>query len=207
MKKTLIPVLALIFVISSCGDDTNFVNEENLDKFLQESAEEYDKMEVVDDVIELDESDEDIFYSEDGRFKINFQGTPMHSSDVVPTEVGNIEMTTYMYEKSATEAYMVAYNDYPTEMIENASMDEMLDGAKNGSAGSMGITQFDLDQNTEIEGNPGRHFKGNNGSYYVEYKLFVTGIRLYQIAIIRDGSYATKARTNDFFNSFKLVED
>ena len=207
MKKYIIPILALTFVISSCGNEF----EENLGKSIDDSlAKTFDGEgeieEVVEDVIELEESSEDIFYSEDGKFKINFFGTPTHSSDVVETEVGNIEMTTYLYEKSVTEAYMVAYNDYPTEMIENASMEDMLDGAKEGSASSMGITKFDLDQDEMVEGNPGRHFRGNNGSYYVEYKLFVTGIRLYQIAIIRDGSYATTERTEEFFGSFKLTE-
>lgn len=148
----------------------------------------------------------DLFTSKDGKFKINFSGTPTQSSDIIPTEVGNIEMTSFMYEKSATEAYMVAYNDYPSEMVKNSSVDDLLDGAKNGSSSSLGITKFDIDNKMEIEGNPGRHFKGTNGSYYAEYKLFLKGNRLYQIALIRDGSYATPERAEAFFGSFALTE-
>ena len=188
-------IAALSFLLLSCGS----VNNEQAAAIASQ----------LDSAIAEENSipeEGDLFTSKDGKFKIYFSGTPTESSDTIPTEVGKIEMTSFLYEKSVTEAYMVAYNDYPSEMVKNSSVDDLLDGAKNGSSSSLGITQFDIDNKMEIEGNPGRHFKGTNGSYYAEYKLFLKGNRLYQIALIRDGSYATPERAEAFFGSFSLTE-
>jgi hypothetical protein len=204
MKKIILPAIILSLFITSCGGDADnelkaLIEEEQkqLELALEETE---DEIEATEDVAD------DLFSSEDGKFKINFTGTPTESSDIVPTDVGDIEMTSFMYEKSLTEAYMVAYNDYPSEMVKMSSVDDLLDGAKNGSSSSLGINEFEIDKNMEIEGNPGRHFKGTNGTYYAEYKLFLKGSRLYQIALIRDGSYATQERSEEFFSSFELIE-
>jgi len=189
MKKLLIPILALTFAVSSCGDD-------------------FDEEEFIKGQYSLEKDKNILYESEDGRFKINFYGEPTKSSKAIPTEVGDVEMITFLYEKSVTEAYMVAYSDYPSKLIENSPVDVLLDGAKNGGVSNLGITIFEFEKNLKIAGNPGRHFKGNNGSsIYVEWKLFLTGNRLYQIAILRDGSYATQERTDDFFGSFELIKE
>lgn len=62
----------------------------------------------------------------------------------IATEVGNIEITMFMYEKSATEVYIISYNDYPSDIIELSSIDDLLAGGKDGVVSSMGITQFDF---------------------------------------------------------------
>lgn len=201
MKRLLIPVLAITFIFTSCGGD----DSQELESVLANAIEELE--EVSEELEETEAAVDNLYHSEDGKFKINFNGEPTVSSDMIPTEVGDIEMTSFLYEKSITEAYMVAYNDYPSEILANSSVDDMLDGAKNGSASSMNIVSFDVEKDMEIAGNPGRYFKGNNGSYYIEYKLFLKANRLYQIAIIRDGSYATAERTDEFFGSFELLED
>jgi len=208
MKKILLSTATISLLLFSCGEvnyDKNSKDIDQADGVIEDNS-------IVDENTvnkEIEEtSEKDLFYSEDGKFKIDFFGNnPKASTEMVPTEVGNIEMSMFMYEKSATEAYMVAYNDYPSEMVKNSSVDDLLDGAKNGSSSSLGISTFDIDEDLKIEGNPGRHFKGNNGSYYAEYKLFLKGNRLYQIALIRDGSYNTPERTEAFFGSFKLVDD
>ena len=93
----------------------------------------------------------EIYESEDGRFKINFLGaTPAVSQQAVPTELGDIEITMFMYEKSITEAYVIGYNDYPSAIIEAGSADDMLAGGKDGVVNSMGITQFDLEEEVSL---------------------------------------------------------
>lgn len=201
MKKI---TLAIIFplTIISCGEVVSG-NDTSTQEPMEKLAVGDVKTETGTESIQ---KKDDSFKSEDGNFTIKFMGTPKESSEMVPTEVGDIEMTTFMYEKSVTEAYMVAYNDYPSEMVKKSSVDALLDGAKNGSSSSMKITHFDIDENIEIEGCPGRHFKGYGGSIYVEYKLFLKENRLYQIALLRDGSYATKERSDEFFGSFHLLK-
>ncbi len=200
MRKIILPIAGLVLFLGACGNAENEMKE-RLEKEQQAYADAIEESGVT------EEKGADLFHSVDGKFKINFNGEPTETSEIIPTEVGDIEMTSFMYEKSATEVYLVAYNDYPSDMVKNSSVDDMLDGAKNGSSSSMNIVSFDVDENLEIEGNPGRHFKGNNGSYYVEYKLFMKENRLYQIAIIRDGSYATSERSEEFYGSFELLEE
>lgn len=200
MKKIILPALVLSLSFIACGD----VDMEEADALNHDLLSAVD--ELAEETTELEEADDDLYYSEDGKFKVKFAGEPKVSSDIVPTDVGDIEMMSFLYEKSITEAYMVAYSDYPTAMVEQSSVKDMLIGAKNGSSGNMGITSFDLDEEVEMDGNPGMYFKGNANSIYAEYKIFLVGSRLYQIAILRDGSYATPERSDEFFNSFKLVE-
>ncbi len=195
MKKIIIPVLILSLGIVACGGS----NEEAI------ATEITDVVESAEEVI-LEEPVDDLYHSVDGRFKIKFQGEPKVASDIVPTDAGNIEMASFMYEKSATEAYMVAYSDYPSEMVKKSSVDEMLLGAKNGSSGNLGITKFDLEEKIELDGNKGLYFRGSAGSIYVEYKIYLVANRLYQVAILRDGAYSKPERSDEFFDSFQLVK-
>lgn len=202
MKKIIIPVVILSAGLVACGG----VDTEEIEGLNN------DLLSAVDELAEVEELEEetasgDLFSSKDGRFKIKFQGSPVESSDIIPTEVGNIEMVSYLYEKSVTEAYMVAYSDYPSQLVESSSVEDMLIGARDGSSGNLGITSFDLDEEIEIEGNLGRYFKGSANSIYAEYKLCLVGNRLYQIAILRDGSYSKPENADEFFNSFELMSD
>jgi len=199
MIKIKLPILVLSMGLMACGG-----SEE-----LEQLTAELDALneELTEEVIPETVEESDLFSSEDGKFKINFLGEPTVTSDIIPTDVGDIEMMSFMYEKSVTEAYMVAYSDYPTEMVEASSTQDMLKGAKDGASGNLGITSFDLEENIELNGNEGMYFKGAAGSIFVEYKIFLVGNRLYQVAILRDGSYATEERSGEFFNSFELVSE
>ncbi|MDF1672026.1 MAG: hypothetical protein P1U41_00845 [Vicingaceae bacterium] len=204
MKKRLLLITTVSLGLLACGD----VDMEEADTLNHDLLSAVD--ELADETAEVETEEvatDDLYHSEDGRFKVKFLGEPKVSSDVVPTDVGDIEMMSFLYEKSVTEAYMVAYSDYPSAMVEKSSVKDMLVGAKNGSSGNLGITSFDLDEEVELDGNPGMYFKGSANSIYAEYKMFLVASRLYQIAILRDGSYSMPERSDDFFNSFQLVDN
>lgn len=156
----------------------------------------------VDNVIE-ESSSNGLFKHEDGRFEINFMKAPKIESQNVPTEVGDIEMVTFMYEKSATEAYMVAYADYPSAIIEASETEELLKGGKSGAAQSLGINEYSEEKEISMHEFPGLHFKGKsaNGTYVV-YDIYMVNNRLYQIAILRDGSYPSEESISNFNGTF-----
>ncbi len=195
MKKSFLYAIAIFAATSlvSCGGSTN---ETDIENALNEAVEELEE-EIV------------IFSSEDGNFSINFFGnTPTETSNTVPTELGNLEMVMFMYEKSATEAYMVAYSDYPSEFVnEKSDAYELLEEAKNGALGNIGITATDKEEKIKINGHPGLRFSGNNGQYYVMFDIYLVNNRLYQVAIIRDGSYPKSEVIDTFMKSFKLNPD
>lgn len=149
----------------------------------------------------------DYFESKEGNFKVIFPGAPQVSTDDVPTDIGTIKMKSFMYEKSALEAYMVAYSDYPAEMVEVSNADDLLQGGKNGALSSFGIEKAEEEEDIKINGHPGKYFKANNNQYYVVYKMYMVGNRLYQIAILRDGAYPDKKEAKSFLNSFKLLNN
>ena len=148
-----------------------------------------------------------MYESEDGRFKVNFLGaTPEISTESVPTELGDIEITMFLYEKSLTEAYIIGYNDYPSAIVEAGSPANMLAGGKEGVINSMGVTHLDLEEEVSIDGHSGLHFKGVAGTMHVEYQMYLVGNRLYQIGVIRDGSYVKQDRVDTFFGTFELTD-
>lgn len=203
MKKFTLPALVLSLGFVACGGP----DAEEIEALNHDLLSAVEELEEATEEIAEEASADDLYHSVDGKFKIKFIGEPTESHDIIPTEVGNIEMTSYLYEQSITEAYMVAYSDYPSELVAQSSVEDILVGARDGSSGNLGITSFDLDENIEIDGNPGMYFKGKAGSIHAEYKLYMVENRLYQVAILRDGGYSKPERSDEFFNSFQLVEE
>jgi len=196
MKRIfLVATIAGVSMLSACGDRMTDAEIQAAIDNVSENMEE-----------ELEEED-NLFVSEDGNFSVDFLGqTPSESSSNVPTDVGDVEINMFMYEKSVTEALMVAYSDYPSEMIdESDGADKLLQGAKNGALGNLNIFSSDTEKEIEIDGHPGLFFTGNNGQYYVTYEVYLVHNRLYQVAILRDGSYASDEDRNTFLGSFKLT--
>jgi len=156
---------------------------------------------------ELNTIPSEMYESEDGRFKVNFLGgTPDVTSQSVPTELGDIEITMFLYEKSITEAYIIGYNDYPSAIVEAGSTADMLAGGKEGVINSMGVTHLDLEEEVSIDGHSGLHFKGVAKTMHIEYQMYLVGNRLYQIGVIRDGSYVTQDKVDTFFGTFELTD-
>ncbi|NRA12428.1 MAG: hypothetical protein HRT57_10795 [Crocinitomicaceae bacterium] len=193
MKRIiLIASIASVSILISCGDGNTQTGNEEPKEVIEESVEE--------------EEEHNLFVSEDGNFSINFlEGTPAISSSKVPSDLGIIEMNTFMYEKSVTEVLMVAYSDYPsTKVNEDDDADRLLEGGKNGALTNLNILSPDSEKAIELDGHPGIFFTGNNGQYFVTYEMYLVNNRLYQIAILRDGSYASKEDRDTFLGSFKL---
>ncbi len=197
----LLPLLFAGFVVSCGPSEADEQAMEDAFSELESALDELDEMDMSDEMSTGGET----FESADGHFKIFFQGAPTISDETVPTEVGNIEMKTFMYEKSITEAFMVAYSDYPSALIELSDPQTLLQGGKDGALGSLGISTLDEEREIELDGNPGLYFKGNNSSYYVVYEVYLVDNRLYQVAILRDGSYPSQEDVDSFIGTFELA--
>ncbi|OGJ42881.1 hypothetical protein A3B60_01770 [Candidatus Peregrinibacteria bacterium RIFCSPLOWO2_01_FULL_39_12] len=147
------------------------------------------------------------FVSEDGNFKINFPKEPEVSTSTVPTEVGDIAMYTFMYEESVTKVYLVSYAEYPTELMKSADSKELLKGSKDGQVANLGEgAKVDEEKEITIGKYPGTYFKANGGGFYVAAKNYLVGNRLYQLVIMRDGSYPSDEDVKGFLDTFELLE-
>jgi len=194
MKILNILIIAVIAV--SCGGNKN---ADNLSESLK-------KLDSLNSTMDQPISTTDIYTSPDNSFRINFGGTPNDTSKKIITELGDIEMVSFTYEKSATEAYMVAYSDYPSEAIKASSADDLLNGAKEGALTSQG-GKLESEEKITLKGYPGYNFKAVAGTYYMCYRIFLKGNRLFQILIIKDGTYPAKAEADAFMDSFELIEN
>src|SRR4051812_819503 len=72
------------------------------------------------------------FVSQDGRFSVQFPGTPKAVSQTMPTKLGNLDAKVFMLE-SREGFFMVAYIDYPKEALARSRPDDLLDGAREGA--------------------------------------------------------------------------
>ena len=183
-------------LITSCGP-----SEADLQKAIKETE---------NGMNSLSENEEKpvLYTSEDGKFSVNFSGaSPVQNSTNVPTDLGDIEMVSFIHEKSATEAYMVTYSDYPSDYVNSAEGgEELLDAAKDGALRNLGIKTTEEEKKITLDSYPGLFFTGNNGQYFITYKIYLVGSRLYQVAILRDGSHATKNSIDTFMDSFSLLK-
>lgn len=149
-------------------------------------------------------SDQPKYTSEEGNFKISFPGEPTVTSEAVPTDIGDIQMKMFMYEKSREEAYMVAYSDYPQEAVDAGDKKEMLQGSKEGVVGNIGAS-VEEEKEIEIDGNPGVYFKAKGPEFATVYKLYLVKNRLYQVGILKAASYPSDADIKGFLDSFELI--
>ncbi|GAB4301689.1 MAG: hypothetical protein Kow0068_24600 [Marinilabiliales bacterium] len=207
MKYSYVLVASLFFLVSCGGPKTSDLDElseslENLNDQLDESLNE-----KTDDLSETTSSD--LYVSKDGGFKIDFFGTkPQVQSQMVDLGygLGSVEMFMYMYEKSITEFYMLAYADYPTAYFDYIDPKESLKDVAGGFFGSYGTPTIDEEKEIDVDGNPGRHYKAHVDNNYFVYRTFYVDNRLYQLAMLRDGSYPSDENIERFMESFELIK-
>ncbi len=145
------------------------------------------------------------YFSTDGKFKIMFPGEPVRTEEKVSTDVGDITMVMFMFEKSQAEAFMVAYSDYPVETIQDQDPYKLLEGSKNGVLSNFGATEQNL-KKFRIKSYPAISFEGKGTTFCTSYLLVLRNNRLYQAGILKSGSLPSKKDVKSFVGSFELTD-
>ncbi len=149
------------------------------------------------------------YVDKDKAFSIEFPGKPDTSKQVVPSDIGNLDMYLVLYEKSIDEVYMLAYTDYPEDIIVASDSKDLLEAAIEGSMSSFGITEPDYEKEITVDGNPGivyeANIKSDENSMHVINKTIFVKYRLYQILILYQNSEIPEKDSKAFYNSFKLL--
>ena len=110
-----------------------------------------------------------------------------------------------MHEESVTKAYMVAYCDYPSEMIKQSDPKTLLNGSKEGVVGQF-KAQIVEEKWSKFQGNVAVDFTASGPQYHTAYKLVLAGNRLYQVGILQDGGPVSQDDMDMFIGSFKITE-
>lgn len=145
------------------------------------------------------------FSSDAGKFSIKFKVAPQESTKDVPTEIGDVKMYMFMHEESVTKAYMVAYCDYPSELIKQSDAKTLLNGSKEGVVGQFKATITE-EKSSKFQGNEAIDFTASGPQYHTAYKLVLAGNRLYQVGILQDGGPVSQDDMDTFIGSFKITE-
>jgi hypothetical protein len=149
--------------------------------------------------------------SKEGKFKALFPSAANSGSQDIPTAVGNIKMYTFSAETNGGKiAYLVMYNDYPVGKLEPADQEKLLRDARDGAiAKAQGKMKNDAE--IKLGEYPGRGFQFTGKFQDIEvdadWRLYLVGPRLYQLAVIGVGTPVPAESIKKFFNSFALVEE
>lgn len=144
------------------------------------------------------------FADKKGNFRIKFPGEPTTEKKTIESEIGDIQMFTFMYTGSV-EVYMVAYSDYPEDKISGVPRKDMVQSAKTGFLGNLALNIID-EKEFKMNNNYGVYVEAKNEKYYTVAKLFMVDNRLYQLAILVTGDNIAKKTASDFLDSFELIK-
>ncbi|MBI3722884.1 hypothetical protein HY251_02850 [bacterium] len=139
------------------------------------------------------------FKCEEGRFKVQYPGTPKETTQKIKTAVGEVTLHTFMLEMPDGTAYATMYSDYPEESMTGKDPEALLDGARDGLTKNVKGTIL-KETKIKIGGNPGREFVVVNGQITILARVCAVKNRLYQAL---EGLPLPKSK---LLSSFELIE-
>ena len=138
-------------------------------------------------------------------FAINFPGDEVEvSSSTVDTDIGPTKLVFHMYEKSASEAYMVGESHYDSEAIKDGDPWVLMNGGRDGALESLEIKKAESEERGQVDGYPELTFRAHNDTYYVVYRLILVENVLFQVAVLATEEYPSDKELEDFLDSFEL---
>lgn len=143
------------------------------------------------------------YSSQQGRFSVLFPaGTPQHSVKAIGLKGGASSSLhqTWVEIDQGNVAYMVMYNDYPTDHVDGVP-DEVLAAARSGAADGKTVLS---DRPISLDGVPGCAFTAtdHDGWRYTVHQ-FLAGQRLYQSIVVSANAHPAVA-TQEFMRSFRI---
>jgi hypothetical protein len=144
------------------------------------------------------------FTGPEGDFTILLPGIPKEEVQVVNSEAGDI--TVHLFNVPlGSFAYVVAYSDYPADLVANMGAEKLLDGARDGAVSNTRGKLLD-ESPVEIDGFPGRFLKvlSPDGTGLAQARMFLVGNRLYQIFVASPKSDQDSEDIQKYLDSFTL---
>jgi hypothetical protein len=149
------------------------------------------------------------FTSDPGGFAISTPVTLEASQQSVNTEAGSIEIQTYVAEDREA-VYVVAYSDYPPDLVAQNDPATLLDGSRDGAVSNVGGTLISEDT-IDLKGNPGRSLiidtqTETREEATVYARLYLVENRLYQVVVVVPQTATEQVEASTFLDSFTLIE-
>ena len=143
------------------------------------------------------------YHSKEGRFSVLFPGEPERKLQQVDTPAETLEFVMYSAGSKKT-GFIVAYVDYSQEMMKNADIKKMLDGARDGAVRNIN-GRLEKEKVLDFHGKPGRELEiMAPKKAIIKARLILIGNRLYQMMAISQSNRILEEKTPEFFDSFKV---
>ena len=145
------------------------------------------------------------YSSPEGRFSVEFPGTPQQAKQPMQTKVGTLVARLTMLSSSNSLFYGVLYLDYPKATLEKFSADDLLEGSRESAIKRVKGGRLAGEEKISLAGNPGRQFTVDApGDVRMTVRVYLVMNRLYWlIASVKSGD--KDADPKRFFDSFKLA--
>jgi len=146
------------------------------------------------------------FQGPEGDFTIQLPGTPKEEVQVVNSQAGEIKVHLFNVPLG-NFAYVVAYSDYPADLVTSMGAEDLLNGARDGAVSNTGGKLLD-ESPVEIDGFPGRFLKvqSPDGSGIAQARMYMVGNRLYQIFVASPKADQDSEDIQSYLESFKLLK-
>lgn len=149
------------------------------------------------------------FYSKKGGFSIVFPDTPKEHQHTTTSEIGQIELTQYIYGKDDTHAWVASFSDYPKRMIQLGNKDQLLKGIKHRIVEDLRATVLSEEKIKLEDKYDGLSFlaKAKKRDLNIVYKIFLVKNRVYQLSMYSSIGSIKVQDSTEFFGSFKLISE
>lgn len=149
------------------------------------------------------------FYSKKGKFSIIFPGAPKENKHTTTSEIGQIELTQYIYGKDDTHAWVASFSDYPKRMIQLGNKEQLLKGIKYRILEDLRAKTLFEEKITLDDKYDGLSFvaKAKKKDLNISYKIFLVNNRVYQLSMYSSIGPVEAKDSTEFFGSFKLMQE
>ncbi len=152
------------------------------------------------------------FVSKAGNYQIDMPRKPKETTQQIPSQLGPLAGHTAMCENSGGVVFGVTYADLPSNVVNNRSIDPMLEGACSGMITSTNAT-LKSKKTISLGNRPGReiHFTvkpPNTREMGIGVaRVYLEGNRIYQLLVLGGESRVNQAATEEYFASFQIGID
>ncbi len=145
------------------------------------------------------------FTSTEGKFSVRMPGEPKAENNTITTDSGEIVIHLFGVPIGNTD-YIVAYSDYPAELVNSKGAAGILESARDGAINNTKGTLIS-DETIELNGFPGMMLVvgSPDGNGIAQAKIFLVGNRLYQVFVAAEKDTAFSEENLAFLDSFQFT--
>ncbi len=144
------------------------------------------------------------YSSPEGEFSVLMPGTPTKQIRSVQTASGPLDAHMFLVEHGGV-AYMVAFSDYPTMVIQDRPSQLILDGARDGAVANANGKLLG-ESMVSLNGHQGRELdiEPMGGKVTIRARIFLVDHRLYQVMVLTPKGKDFSGDVRKFLDSFSL---